>query len=342
MQRSCVDIRVDLCVFSKPGDNTETFSGVLRTVLEFPVRHFWMATKEYNGHHASKSLWNLDSKLRGFRRAQYLEDDERCLLLYGPYEPPLVKRGFLVDAVRGKVKFSYFTNAPIPWPKFKRQTKGGSGGFVLCGDLVRALTDEAASAIAYYWGVSHDTVTKWRRALELRGLNAGSRRLLEIGVKLAKRPESQAKRSARMRGKVLSRTHKSHLFAGMKAGWKERFEARRDAYWRTGRFPKATKSDPWIPEEEKLLGKYTTADLVRVIGRTAKSIQTRRIFLDIRSLPSSRRQPWKESEIMTLGTDLDRVVAKRLKRSVMSVTHKRQALGITGFFREHSAENAIQ
>ena len=189
------------------------------------------------------------NNLRGFRRTKHLADYERCRLLYGPYKPPLVKRGFLVDAVRGKVKFSHFTNGPIPWPKCKKQTKGGSGGFVLCGDLVRALTDEAASAIAYHWGVSHGTITNWRRALGLKGRSAGAHRLVELGVELAKRPESRAKQAAAMRGKVLSKPHKKHLLTAMKAGWKERFEARRQHYLRTGKFPMATKSDPWVPEE---------------------------------------------------------------------------------------------
>ncbi len=111
--------------------------------------------------------------LRGFKRTQYLAENERCRLLYGPYEPPSVRGGFLIDAIRGKVKFSHFTNARISWPKFKREAKSGSGGYVLWGDLVRALTDESAPAVAYHWGVSHATVTNWRRALGLK-VNMGS------------------------------------------------------------------------------------------------------------------------------------------------------------------------
>jgi transposase-like protein len=272
-----------------------------------------------------------DRNLHGFKRTQYLAEDERCRLLYGPYEPPLVKGGFLVDMIRGQVKFSHFTNARIPWPKCKKPKSisgGGSGGFVLCGDLVRALTDESAPAIAYHWGVSQATITNWRRALELRGLNAGSHRLMEIGVELARRPESRAKNSASKQGKVLSRTNKLRLFAGIKAGWKERFEARREDYRRTGRFPKATKSDPWIPEEEELLAKHSTTELVRIIRRTRKGIVVRRLSLGIRTRPPPIRRSWIESETKMLGTDTDDAIAKRLERSVFSVTKKRQALGI--------------
>src|SRR5437764_8685145 len=107
------------------------------------------------------------------KRPLLLRDEERYRLLHGPCEPPLVKGGFLVDAVRGKVPFGTFSNALIPWPKAKRQGKGGSGGFVLWGDLLRALAEESAPAISYYWGVANSTVTNWRYALELKGLTAG-------------------------------------------------------------------------------------------------------------------------------------------------------------------------
>src|SRR5437867_4174508 len=101
------------------------------------------------------------SSMKRRKRPVYLKDEERHKLLYGPYEPPLVKRGFLVDAVRGKVRFDTFTNALIPWPKAKRIGRGGSGGFVLCGDLLRALETEAASAVSHHWGVSRSSIANW-------------------------------------------------------------------------------------------------------------------------------------------------------------------------------------
>jgi hypothetical protein len=123
--------------------------------------------------------------------------------------------------------------------------------------------------------------------------------------------------------------------AGVKAGWKERFEARRKAYRRTGRFPKATKSDPWIPQEDKLLKKYSTADLAPIIRRTPQAIEARRFLLGIRAISLTSRQPWKESETRILGTDTDRVIAKRLKRSVMSVRKKRQSFVISRSSQNH-------
>jgi hypothetical protein len=265
------------------------------------------------------------------KRPVLLRDEERYRLLHGPYEPPLVKGGFLVDAVRGKVRFGTFTNALISWPKFKRQGKSGSGGVVLCGDLLRALVKESIPAISHYWGVSRGTVSNWRRALELTTrteLTPGAQRLVSLGVELAKLPESRKRFSEAARGRVLSRRHKSKLFAGIRKGWRERFNARRSAYRRTGRFPKATKSDPWLPEEEKLLPKLTSAELVRMLGRTFKSIQAHRYALGIRPRSPANQQPWRKREIQLLGTAPDRIIGKRLGRSVSSVENKRRKLHI--------------
>ncbi|MBI1839509.1 MAG: hypothetical protein HYR88_01485 [Verrucomicrobia bacterium] len=240
----------------------------------------------------------------------------------------MVKRGFLVDAVRGKVRFGEFTNARIPWPKAKRHGKGGSGGFVLCGGLVRALEKEAASAVSHHWGVSRATVSNWRRALELKGRSAGAQRLVKMGAEFARLPESREKIARAARGRVLSPRQRSRLMRGIQQGWKERFEARRAAYRRTGRFPRATKSDPWVPEEEKLLASLSPAEAVRLLGRTSKSIQARRLFLDIRIRPPAERKRWEDWEIKLLGIVSDSAVAKRLGRSMDSIRRKRHKAGI--------------
>lgn len=263
-----------------------------------------------------------------------LRDEERCLLLYGPYTTPRPYRGFLVDAVRGKVRFGSFSNALIPWPIAKKQGKGGRGGFILCGDLVRALETESAPAICRHWGVSKGAVSNWRRALGMKGRTAGAQRLVNLGVELARLPESRKKISDAARGRVLSAAGKSKLFAGIRRGWRERFKARRSAYRRTGRFPKATKSDPWIPEEEKLLPKLTTTELARVLGRTRQSIQARRLALGLRPRLPADRQLWREEETSLLGTAPDDTIARRLRRSVCSVRRKRYKLGLRSFGRQ--------
>ncbi len=264
---------------------------------------------------------------RGRKHPVLLKDEERYRLLYGPYEPPLVKDGFLVDAVRGKVPFGTFSNALIPWPKSKRTSWHLGVGFILCGGLVRALAMESAPAISYHWGVSRCTVSNWRKALKLRRLPSGSQRLMSLGVALAKLPESRKHFSEAVRGRVLSSDHKTSLFAGIREGWKERSEARQAAYRLTGEFPRATKSDPWIPEEEELLSKLPTKELELLLGRTAKSIQARRLFLNIQACRASE-PPWQEWEIKLLGTVPDEVIAEQLRRSAFSVAVNRRKRGI--------------
>jgi hypothetical protein len=267
------------------------------------------------------------------KRPLLLRDEERYRLLFGPYEPPVINRGFLVDAVRGKVPFGKFSNALIPWPKFKKRGKGGSGGFVLCGDLLRALEQESLPAISHHWGVCRGTVGNWKRALNLSDpthtwRTPGAERLVNLGMELARLPESRKKIADAARGRVMTRRHKSILFGSIRQGWRERFKARRAAYRKTGRFPKATKSDPWIPEEDKLLCKLSTAELVGVLGRTFKAIGARRQVLGIRIRPPGEGMPWRKSEIRLLGRDEDTVIAKCLGRSVTSVQNKRRKLGI--------------
>jgi len=260
-----------------------------------------------------------------------LREEERCRLLFGPYEPPVVKRGFLVDEVRGQVPFGYFTNALIPWPKARRSGKSGSGGHVLCGDLLRALAHESGPAICHYWGVSHSTVVNWRRLLGLVShtqRTEGAQRLVKLGVELAKLPQSREKLAQAHRGLVLSARHKARFHSAMHQGWRQRFKARRAAYQKTGRFPQATKSDPWIPEEEKLLSQLPTGELVRVLGRSTRSIQARRSLQGIRIRRPWVEKLWEPHELRWLGTDSDRVIAARLGRTLFSIGNKRRKLSI--------------
>jgi ribosomal protein L34E len=54
----------------------------------------------------------------------------------------------------------------------------GQPGLILSGDLVRAVEQEAAVAVAAYWGVSAQQVRRWRRALGVDRVTDGTRQLL--------------------------------------------------------------------------------------------------------------------------------------------------------------------
>jgi hypothetical protein len=71
--------------------------------------------------------------------------------------------------------------------------------------LARAVRVESATAAAYHWGVSPVTVQKWRRALGVELMNAGSLRLVRHWVEqawdAARTPAAIAKLKAAKKGK---------------------------------------------------------------------------------------------------------------------------------------------
>ena len=96
---------------------------------------------------------------------------EKVRLLFGPYHPPRTRRGkFLFCKWRGTVKVGDYSDGPIPWP-MKWRTRS----LILCGDLVRAVKQESALAVANYWGVCTGIVSKWRNALEVEPITDGTR-----------------------------------------------------------------------------------------------------------------------------------------------------------------------
>jgi len=218
--------------------------------------------------------------------------------------------------LRGLVKFAGFTNARIPWPTVK---KCGSASLILCGDLIRAVKTESKPAVAYYWGVCDATVKNWKRILKVPAMTEGSRRLVRLGVELARLPQCRAKLSAALRGHPVSPRHILEMRSGARRGYQDRRKARRAEYLRTGRFPPATVADLWLPEEEKLLGSVPDRDLVPIIGRTLGSIRKRRMDLNIRVKRAPRpprANSWTQEELAALGTGPDRQVAQSLGRSL--------------------------
>src|SRR5262245_58680331 len=95
-------------------------------------------------------------------------------LLHGPYRPPRTQLGDkLFCEVRGWVVVRRISDGPIPWPMGKTTRKPA---MILCGDLVKALRNESATAIMHEWNVRHHTVWKWRKALGIDQYTEGTRR----------------------------------------------------------------------------------------------------------------------------------------------------------------------
>jgi hypothetical protein len=93
-------------------------------------------------------------------------------LRYGPYKSPVTKPGEPMDCeIRGSVRVVGMSDSPIPWPY------SSFGALIVCGDLARAVRNEATVAVAHHWGVTQPTVSRWRRSLGVGRFNRGSRAL---------------------------------------------------------------------------------------------------------------------------------------------------------------------
>ncbi len=103
---------------------------------------------------------------------------DRIRLLYGPYATPSAPRGaVLFDEARDcEVVVRGLTDARKPWPI--GIPMGGRGrSLIVFGGLANAVRRESAIAICHWWGVTGQTVTRWRKALQVPVTNEGTHRL---------------------------------------------------------------------------------------------------------------------------------------------------------------------
>src|SRR5262249_13557106 len=108
--------------------------------------------------------------------------------------------------VRGWVKVTRISEAPMPWPMTTKQ--GGKPSLILCGDLVRAVRRESNQAGAYWWGVTAQTGTARGKALDAPPANEGTNQLHRdnaLGPEVtAARAKARAKTSDPERRKKIS------------------------------------------------------------------------------------------------------------------------------------------
>jgi hypothetical protein len=223
---------------------------------------------------------------------------DRCRLLFGPYRQPRCRLGNkLFCEMRGWVKLTRVSDGRIPWPMTTKQ--GGKPSLVLCGDLVGAVKHESNQAVAYWWGVTAQTVTLWRKALDVPRANEGTHRLhreTALGPEVAAaRMKAQAKagdpgRRSKIASTLRGRPRPRHV---MEATWAasrgKRLspETRRrmsEAHEQRGtRPPKAGR--PWTDEEDRLIRTLTAHEVSQRTGRSLKAVYLRRRAL---ALPDGR------------------------------------------------------
>src|SRR4051812_25085993 len=101
--------------------------------------------------------------------------DARYKFHFGPYRAPRFRIGATVfDEIRGNVEIVGISTGRIPWPigKTKRAKQ-----LVIFRDLATATRHESAVAICHWWGVTGQTVSKWRKGLHFVGETVGQAKL---------------------------------------------------------------------------------------------------------------------------------------------------------------------
>jgi hypothetical protein len=92
-----------------------------------------------------------------------LADVDRFRLLR-PLRPPRCRVGrFLTCRIRGRLKVAGISDTPIQWPYANK----GRPCLIVTASLARAVRSESATALCYWLGVTPQTVSKWRKALNV-------------------------------------------------------------------------------------------------------------------------------------------------------------------------------
>jgi hypothetical protein len=229
-----------------------------------------------------------------------MKDSERFKLRLGKYKTPKFEYDDIVfDEAYGEVRIVGLTDALIPWPIGQPLNDRSRRILVLFDALTDAVKQEANQAVAHWWGVSGQTVTKWRKALDV-GKTPGTTILREergrenfpkIRERLLSKsadPVRREKIAASRRGKKRPK-HVMEILRLSNIGRKASDETRKklsDANKRRGtRPPKAGKA--WTEHEEELARTLPIPEVVRLTGRTYSAVKCRRKKLGV---PDGRRR----------------------------------------------------
>jgi DNA-binding Xre family transcriptional regulator len=237
-------------------------------------------------------------------------DEERYKLLHGPYQSPAVAINDKLDCeLRGKVVVvKAWSDGTIPWPCVRH---GGQPGFILCGDLLRAVERESSLAIQHWWGVSGFTVNKWRKALNVKRVNEGTERLHRDY-----KPETLTDEVV-----ALGLEKANSLHARLKA--------------QQTRCERGTQPNlkPWTRKEEKLLGTMPDAEVSKRLKRAMSNVGIHRRKLGIPAYGQ------KHSACALRGRDTVVVAPEELqaRRLTLGLTQKEVARRGTLHFLMYSA-----
>jgi hypothetical protein len=234
---------------------------------------------------------------------------DRYQLYFGPYEmPKRVQYGSWVQCrVRGKTRLGRISDGRIPWPQIY-----GNRGLLVFGGLVEALETESGQAIAYHWGVSVHTVSRWKRVLGIVGPTEGTRETVRRWREELARRRLNPRRS-KIERPILTRELLRRRIAS-------------DEQRRTLELAGFLKK-PWTDEEIRLLGKRPDGDVAKLKGRTEGAVKSQRAARRIKKAnPRARFWTLAEEALLRSARDLD--VARATGRTIIAVEARRTKLHI--------------
>lgn len=224
---------------------------------------------------------------------------ERFKLRFGPYATPRFRYGkFVWCAMRGKVKIVSLTDAKIPWPVGKTKR---AKTLVLYRDLVKAIRRESNQAICHWWGVTPQTVTRWRKALGIDRVTPGTselfgrffnsprgRQAMKKAWEKARDPKRRHKIAEAKRGKkrprhVIEALRRSHLGVPMSPELRKKLSR---IHKRLGTKPD-NGTEVWTEREDRLVRRFRPTIVVKRTGRTLTAVYCRRHALRV-SQPARR------------------------------------------------------
>jgi hypothetical protein len=129
-------------------------------------------------------------------------------------------------ARRGEVRIVGLSEVPIPWPIGQTLPRGRGRTLVLYGGLAETVKRESSEAVAYFWGVTAQTVTIWRKALGVGQYNEGTTALkserqapvLERARVAAAPTWSSPERAEKMSAALKGRVQPPHVIEAARKG----------------------------------------------------------------------------------------------------------------------------
>jgi len=269
--------------------------------------------------------------------------------VFGKYKTPKVSLGEMIPCMLRDcdVKVVGLSDSRIQWPLGQRPGKGAKT-LIIYGDLEKAIRRESLRAVCYWFGVTPQTVTVWRRALGVPRCNEGTLKILSDNFKTPWAREIQKKAHSRLSdpdrcekirlsrlGKkrpqeVIEKIRLGHM--GLKLSMEHRRKL--SIAQRKRRVIPPAAGKPWTKAELEILYSKSPEDVVRETGRTYSAVFSYRCLLLKKdpsiqfAFPTNAPKRWTRKEIRLLYKFKPKAVSKMTGRSFKATCDKRRMLKI--------------